>query len=113
MFFPRRLQCFHLHFQLHFKVSKHAIVNSQDGDNGTPVKKHGIGKGLMTVWRVINPNGGDFPTGINFGERQITDVPQISTPVSQKPRRQNKKRRQPVSVMVSHLFSFLKIFCSY
>lgn len=72
------------------------------------MKKHGIGKGLMTVWRVTNPNGGDFPTGIHFDGSELTEVPQISTPVSWKQPRQKKKRRQPVSsLLVSNLICIL------
>ncbi|KAK6940406.1 WHIM1 domain, partial [Dillenia turbinata] len=39
-------------------------------ETSVPVKKHGIGKGLMTVWRATNPNGGDFPTGLRFAGRE-------------------------------------------
>ncbi len=82
-----------------FKVSKQGKLTCQDYNDGASVKKHGIGKGLMTVWRATNPNGGDFPTGIPCVDREI--IPQISTPVSRKPLGQQKKRRQLVSIMVS------------
>ncbi|KAF2284712.1 hypothetical protein GH714_029486 [Hevea brasiliensis] len=72
-------------------------LTCQDYNGGASVKKHGIGKGLMTVWRATNPNGGDFPTGIPCVDREI--IPQISTPVSRKPLGQQKKRRQLVSIM--------------
>ncbi|KAJ8748191.1 hypothetical protein K2173_000599 [Erythroxylum novogranatense] len=61
-------------------------------------KKHGIGKGLMTVWRAVNPNGGDLPTDINFFDRQINDAHPVSTPDSQK-FRQSKNRRQTIPLM--------------
>lgn len=32
------------------------------------IRKHGMGKGLMTVWRATNPDAGDVPTGVDFGE---------------------------------------------
>lgn len=31
-----------------------------------PAKRHGIGKGLMTVWRVANPESQSIPTGVDF-----------------------------------------------
>ncbi|KAK6944017.1 Homeobox domain [Dillenia turbinata] len=37
-----------------------------------PMKKHSMGKRLMTVWRATNPNGGDFPTGLRFAGREQT-----------------------------------------
>ncbi|KAK2647491.1 hypothetical protein Ddye_014980 [Dipteronia dyeriana] len=78
------------------KVSKHGKLDCQDnGMKSNPVKKHGIGKGLMTVWRVVNPSGGRFPTGIDLADRQDTDVPQRAIPVSRKPPLR-KKRAQPL-----------------
>ncbi|XP_022639986.1 homeobox-DDT domain protein RLT3 isoform X2 [Vigna radiata var. radiata] len=47
------------------KGSKSAIRRLTDCNRTAPVKKHGIGKGLMTVWRATNPDAGDLP--INFG----------------------------------------------
>ncbi|KAK2988514.1 hypothetical protein RJ640_026742, partial [Escallonia rubra] len=55
-----------------------------------PVRKHGIGKGLMTVWRVTNPDGGDVPTGVDFCERPFSHK---SAFMSQKPPVQKKKKR--------------------
>uniref|UniRef100_A0A2P2MBS6 Uncharacterized protein LOC105643603 isoform X1 n=1 Tax=Rhizophora mucronata TaxID=61149 RepID=A0A2P2MBS6_RHIMU len=71
----------------------------EEHNETTPVKKHGIGKGLMTVWRAVNPNGGDFPTGVCFAGRKAIDVPQISTPVPRKPPRQSKRRQKTISIM--------------
>ncbi|XP_077243782.1 homeodomain-like transcriptional regulator [Tasmannia lanceolata] len=45
----------------------------------SPVKKYGMGKGLMTVWQATNPNGGTFPTGVNFGVRQASNTSFSST----------------------------------
>ncbi|KAG6748819.1 hypothetical protein POTOM_048755 [Populus tomentosa] len=82
------------------KVSMCAAFDDQNCNESAPVKKHGMGKGLMTVWRVTNPDGGDFPTGIHCGGSQITVTPQISTPVPRKQPLQKKKRRLPVSSLV-------------
>ncbi|KAF5746208.1 hypothetical protein HS088_TW06G00375 [Tripterygium wilfordii] len=71
------------------KVSKHVLIDHEDSDKSAPVRKHGVGKGLMTAWRVTNPNGGYFPTGVTH----------ISTPAPSKPPRQNKKPRQFASIM--------------
>ncbi|XP_065874540.1 homeobox-DDT domain protein RLT3 isoform X2 [Euphorbia lathyris] len=77
------------------KVSKQVISSCQDYNNNAPAKKHGMGKGLMTAWRAINPSSSDFPTGIHSADRET--VP----PLSQKPLYQNRKRqrRQVVSVI--------------
>ncbi|KAJ6329605.1 hypothetical protein OIU77_011139 [Salix suchowensis] len=82
------------------KVSMCAAFDGQNCKESAPVKKHGMGKGLMTVWRVTNPDGGDFPTGIHCGGSQITVTPPISPPVSRKQPCQKKNRRQPVSSLV-------------
>lgn len=44
-----------------------------------PIKTHGIGKGLMTAWHATNPDAGDFPSGINFGGRELVDASPVST----------------------------------
>lgn len=62
-----------------------------------------MGKGLMTAWRVMNPNGGIYPTGIDTAHRQDNDVAQISTARSQKPPLRKKRARQLVSLLVSIL----------
>ncbi|KAK9291662.1 hypothetical protein L1049_019611 [Liquidambar formosana] len=55
------------------KVLKPAIVDHQDYTKKSgSVKKHGIGKGLMTVWRATNPDAGNLPTGVDFADREIT-----------------------------------------
>ncbi|CAK9187629.1 unnamed protein product [Ilex paraguariensis] len=63
-----------------------------------PVKKHGIGKGLMTVWRATNPDAGDSPAVVDFGDRALF---QLRTAISTKPTVQEKKKRvrrlQPVT----------------
>lgn len=55
------------------------------------MKKHGIGKGLMTVWRATNPDAGDLP--INFGV-DGQEVPLLSV---------NNRSRKTVNRNVSYL----------
>lgn len=81
------------------KVSKPTLLDYPVCSmESVPVKKHGIGKGLMTVWRAINPDGGDFPTGVNYDERESTAVFRMATSAPRKPLVQDKKprKRQPV-----------------
>ncbi|CAM8921098.1 unnamed protein product [Rhodiola kirilowii] len=52
-----------------------------------PVTTHGIGKGLMTVWRVANPNAGDYPTGVGFDAA----VPLLASSHKQSDRRKRLK----------------------
>ncbi|GFZ14580.1 homeodomain-like transcriptional regulator [Actinidia rufa] len=93
------------------KVSEPTLSDYQVSNKKSAlVKQHGIGKGLMTVWRAINPDGGDFPTGVNFKERESTTIFQMSTFASQKPFVQEKKKsrkRQPVAV--GHLICLPKL----
>ncbi|KAH7576570.1 hypothetical protein JRO89_XS01G0111400 [Xanthoceras sorbifolium] len=82
------------------KVSKHDKLDCQEyGMKSNPVKKHGIGKGLMTVWRVVNPSGGRIPTGIDFADGQDTDIPQRAISVSRKPPLRKKRVQQLVSLL--------------
>ncbi|XP_057471021.1 homeobox-DDT domain protein RLT3-like isoform X2 [Actinidia eriantha] len=76
-------------------VSDYLVCNTKSAS----VKKHGIGKGLMTVWRAINPDGGDFPTGVNFKERESAAIFQTSTFPSQKPLVQEKKKSRKLPVV--------------
>ncbi|KAJ4973305.1 hypothetical protein NE237_006479 [Protea cynaroides] len=89
------------------KVSKPSIADSEVcNDNSLPVKKHGIGKGLMTVWRATNPDGGDFPTGLNFSSEGTDTCSHLTFSKSQEPSNPakrlqhqglNMKRRRLVS----------------
>lgn len=98
-----------------FQVSNSTILENQCNDHGSaPVKIHGIGKGLMTVWRVTNPAGGDFPSGVDFSERTVF---QKSTPVSKKPpvleKKKRVRRQQPVTVsLLVHISPFSWLFYS-
>ncbi|CAM8914877.1 unnamed protein product [Rhodiola kirilowii] len=69
------------------KVLKHQVCNGRD----VPVPTHGIGKGLMTVWRVANPNAGDYPTGVGFDDA----VPLLASSHKQSDRRKRLKRPRP------------------
>lgn len=75
------------------KVSKQASSVHADccGKMAAPIKTHGIGKGLMTVWQATNPNAGDFPTGTIFGGRKFMDVSPVSTSSSEQSLRQGKR----------------------
>ncbi|KAE9451223.1 hypothetical protein C3L33_16855, partial [Rhododendron williamsianum] len=93
------------------KVSKPTLLDYQVSSvKSAPVKKHGIGKGLMTVWRAINPDGGDIPTGVNFNERESTAVFRMTTSAPQKPLVQEKKsrKRQPVMIPDSELLVYMQ-----
>lgn len=66
-------------FFLIFQVSDLTTIDSKNNGNDCgQVRKHGIGKGLMTVSRIVNPEGGDIPTGIDFSNQQIVP-PQTSS----------------------------------
>ncbi|KAJ7958982.1 Homeobox-DDT domain protein RLT3 [Quillaja saponaria] len=75
------------------KFSGDAIIIQKDS-NKSPVKKHGIGKGLMTVWRVTSPDAGDFPTGFGFVDREVAGLPLRSNSTSKKPLYRERKPRQ-------------------
>ncbi|KAE8675183.1 Homeodomain-like transcriptional regulator isoform 2 [Hibiscus syriacus] len=76
------------------KIFEFIGANHQNNSNEkAPVKKHGIGKGLMTAWRVVNPQGGYIPTGVDFSNREIGS-PQTSPAVRRQP--PWNKRRQPL-----------------
>uniref|UniRef100_A0A803NVL8 Homeobox-DDT domain protein RLT3 n=1 Tax=Cannabis sativa TaxID=3483 RepID=A0A803NVL8_CANSA len=71
------------------KVSKHAFINTICSGKNAPSKKHGMGKGLMTAWRVINPHAGDYPTSIDFTNEETG--PSISKSVARNPHIQARK----------------------
>ncbi|KAJ0113727.1 hypothetical protein Patl1_03208 [Pistacia atlantica] len=94
------LGIFHIFLLLPFKVSKQDGLDHQDCyTKRDPVRKHGVGKGLMTVWRVVNPNGGRFPTGISSTDRQDSDVPQTTTCAPRKQPLRKKRAQQLVSLL--------------
>lgn len=66
-----------------------------------PIKTHGIGKGLMTVWQATNPNAGDFPTGTIFGGRKFMDVSPVSTSSSEQSLRQGKRPARKAKIKVT------------
>ncbi|XWS31134.1 hypothetical protein CRYUN_Cryun23aG0051500 [Craigia yunnanensis] len=82
------------------KVSELTTIDyHNNGNESASVKKHGIGKGLMTVWRVVNPEGGDIPTGVDFSNRKIVAPLQTSSPAVRKQPPRNKRRQPLVSLM--------------
>ncbi|XXG87620.1 hypothetical protein AAC387_Pa11g2264 [Persea americana] len=53
------------------KISESSILGSRIQTlKGAPVKKYGIGKGLMTLWRATNPDSQCLPTGVNLINRE-------------------------------------------
>ncbi|XP_052735278.1 homeobox-DDT domain protein RLT3 isoform X4 [Vigna angularis] len=76
------------------KGSKSAIQSLTDCNRTAPVKKHGIGKGLMTVWRATNPDAGDLP--INFGV-DGQEVPLLSNSIGLKLIHENNRSRKTVN----------------
>lgn len=66
-----------------------------------PAKKHGMGKGLMTVWQATNPHAGNFPTGIDFAN-ETTGVSSIPKSVSCYPQVQARKPLKQKISAVSH-----------
>ncbi|KAF7813933.1 homeobox-DDT domain protein RLT3-like [Senna tora] len=75
------------------KVSKSAIGSGPGSSKKAPIGKHGIGKGLMTVWRATNPDAGDVPIG--FGNREVS---LISKAKQHKPECENKKPRKTLTM---------------
>ncbi|XP_019086298.1 PREDICTED: homeobox-DDT domain protein RLT3-like [Camelina sativa] len=67
-------------------------------ENAT-VMKHGIGKGLMTVWRVMNPNRRDVSPCVGLLDERAT-LPQSS---ACNPPHQKKKQRQLASILKQKL----------
>lgn len=77
------------------------MIDSQDGVNSGPVKRHGIGKGLMTAWRATNPGGGDFPSGVDIvGGAGASS--HVSTSKLKKSSCQSKNKRQQTLAMASY-----------
>ncbi|CAN8232429.1 unnamed protein product [Cochlearia groenlandica] len=81
------------------KISELMDHTSQDRvkENAT-VRKHGIGKGLMTVWRVMNPNSVDSPCVDLLDERATFPQSLTCNPPPQK-----KRQRQLASVLKQKL----------
>ncbi|XP_057955233.1 homeobox-DDT domain protein RLT3 isoform X2 [Malania oleifera] len=78
------------------KVVKPAVLDCQVScKKSAAVRNHGIGKGLMTVWQVLNPGARGFPTGVDFSDNKTTGGSQISTSKSRKPLNGDKKLQKP------------------
>ncbi|XP_068648262.1 homeobox-DDT domain protein RLT3-like [Aristolochia californica] len=81
------------------KVSKPpAILDSQVGQRKNDrVRKHGMGKGLMTVWHATNPDAKGLPTGLNFVHEEVTK----SSGATSKCHRSCQKSRKSQSQMLA------------
>lgn len=78
-----------------------------------PPKKHGIGKGLMTVWHATNANKGDFPMNLNFLCRSTALGTLSSSAGSKETLPKDSSPRKPVSVSSESYFTYLGVhFCS-
>ncbi|CAJ2636583.1 unnamed protein product [Trifolium pratense] len=64
------------------KASKNAIQNRPNCNTKEPVKKHGMGKGLMAVWRATNPDARNTPVGFGFADREVHLTSNSKTPMS-------------------------------
>lgn len=73
-------------------VKKHGMGKGLMSKKGASGKKHGIGKGLMTVWRLLNPDGGDLPISVKTSR---------STDLTVREKKKRVQRRQPI--LVSYL----------
>ncbi|XVF72355.1 hypothetical protein PTKIN_Ptkin12aG0115200 [Pterospermum kingtungense] len=80
-----------------------------DGNESGPAKRDDTGKGLMTVWRVVNPKGGDIPIGVDFSSRQIVPPPQTSSSAWRKQPPQSKRRQPLVSLTDSLLLGKIHV----
>jgi hypothetical protein len=73
------LHLYHVSFS---QASKNAIQNRPNCNTKAPVKKHGMGKGLMTVWRATNPDVRDLPVGFGFADQEVHRTSNSKTPTS-------------------------------
>ncbi|KAI3809306.1 hypothetical protein L1987_25277 [Smallanthus sonchifolius] len=73
-------------------------LTNQEGDS---VKKHGIGKGLMTIRRLTNAGAQNLPTCVDNHHGAFSQFPPST---SQKPtQRKKKSRKQPTVTVCLHL----------
>ncbi|KAF5183056.1 Homeobox-ddt domain protein rlt3 [Thalictrum thalictroides] len=74
------------------KISKspisHLEVNTK---KSVSLNKHGMGKGLMTVWRATNPGARSHPTGVNITDVYFNSASANST----KPLQHEMKKKEP------------------
>ncbi|XP_010557732.1 PREDICTED: homeobox-DDT domain protein RLT3 isoform X2 [Tarenaya hassleriana] len=75
------------------KISE--LINRDCIEENAAQTKHGMGKGLMTVWRATNPTCGLFPPGIDLTGEGIA-LPRSS---SRNSRPQKKTQRQLASIL--------------
>ncbi|CAL9042752.1 unnamed protein product [Musa banksii] len=65
----------------------HILATRSLPESDLCTRKHGMGKGLMTVWRATCPSSQELPTGVNYTDRSA----------SWKPLRSTASRRAPSS----------------
>lgn len=73
------------------------------------MEKHGVGKGLMTIQRLINPGAANLPTSVDNDHGACSQFPPST---SRKPPTRGKKkpqRQQPVKVFLLFLVFFLTV----
>ncbi|XP_073225978.1 homeobox-DDT domain protein RLT3 isoform X3 [Cicer arietinum] len=63
------------------QASKSAIQSHPSCNMKAPVKKHGMGKGLMTVWRATNPDARDLPNGFGIADREVHPISNSKTSI--------------------------------
>ncbi|XP_068653269.1 homeobox-DDT domain protein RLT3-like isoform X2 [Aristolochia californica] len=82
------------------KVSKlPTILDSHVGlRKNDPVRKHGMGKGLMTVWRATNPDAKGLPTGLNFAYEEVTNAFDATSKCHRSYKRPTKSQSQMLAV---------------
>ncbi|KAL1188979.1 Homeobox-DDT domain protein RLT3 [Cardamine amara subsp. amara] len=82
------------------KISELMDLTSQDCvEKNATVMKHGIGKGFMTVWRVMNPNRRGVPPCVDLLDERAT----LSQSSACNPPHQKKKQRQLASILKQKL----------
>ncbi|CAL0312552.1 unnamed protein product [Lupinus luteus] len=76
------------------KVYNSAIVSHPDCNMEAPVKKHGVGKGLMTVWMATNPDARNLPIGYGLVDQEVRPT---SNSILHKPVCDKKRSRKTVT----------------
>ncbi|KAK1259058.1 hypothetical protein QJS04_geneDACA005525 [Acorus gramineus] len=78
------------------KISKSPLDLRNLQSNSAPMRKYGIGKGLMTVWRATNSENESLPPQVNFLNKRLTNIsPNSVLSISKESSCQMLKRSQP------------------
>lgn len=84
----------------------HILATRSLPESDLRTRKHGMGKGLMTVWRATCPSSQELPTGVNYTDRSASWKPLRSTASRRAPSSHaSKQLQQRESRMVNGLFS--------